>query len=67
MKDKRVCRMHGGAAGSGAPKGERNGAYVTGAHTQEAIALRREATLLVKEVRKARIELWARRLGCLLD
>ena len=32
------CRMHGGAAGSGAPKGERNGNWRHGRFTCEAIA-----------------------------
>ena len=31
------CRMHGGAAGSGAPKGRRNGKYRHGGFTTEAI------------------------------
>ncbi len=31
--------MHGGATGSGAPKGERNGAYRHGLRTAEAEAL----------------------------
>ena len=30
---KKRCRMHGGAPGSGAPRGERNGNYRTGLHT----------------------------------
>jgi hypothetical protein len=29
------CRMHGGAAGSGAPKGKRNGKYRHGGFTTE--------------------------------
>jgi hypothetical protein len=32
------CRMHGGAAGSGAPKGERNGNWRHGRFTCQAIA-----------------------------
>jgi hypothetical protein len=32
------CRLHGGAPGSGAPPGERNGRYTTGDHTKEAKA-----------------------------
>ena len=52
VKGKRVCRMHGGAKGTGAPKGEANGAYVNGAHTQEAVALRREAATLLRDVRR---------------
>ncbi len=34
--------MHGGVLGSGAPEGERNGAYRHGLFTQEEIAERRE-------------------------
>ena len=34
--------MHGGARGSGAPAGERNGAYVAGQYTKDAIDLRRD-------------------------
>jgi hypothetical protein len=33
--------MHGGAHGSGAPSGERNGMYRHGRYTREAIELRR--------------------------
>jgi len=43
--------MHGGATGSGAPRGERNGAYNTGAFTCEALADRRMISALVAEVR----------------
>src|SRR3954465_8555533 len=35
------CRLHGGAPGSGAPVGERNGRYTAGEHTKEAKAERR--------------------------
>src|SRR5262249_51582328 len=35
------CRLHGGANGSGAPSGKRNGRYADGAHTKEARAERR--------------------------
>src|SRR4051794_5372165 len=35
------CRLHGGAPGSGAPAGERNGRYTEGEHTREAKAERR--------------------------
>lgn len=38
-----AMRLHGGAKGSGAPKGERNGAYRTGFYVAEAVAFRREA------------------------
>jgi len=35
------CRLHGGAVGSGAPSGTRNGRYVDGDHTKAAKAERR--------------------------
>ena len=35
------CRLHGGAPGSGAPTGERNGRYQHGHYTKEAKAERR--------------------------
>jgi hypothetical protein len=34
------CRMHGGATGSGAPKGKRNGNYRHGGFTAEGLSLR---------------------------
>src|SRR5271166_802951 len=40
-KGKKRCRLHGGAEGSGAPCGERNGSYRHGLFTREAIAERR--------------------------
>ena len=42
--------MHGGAAGSGAPAGNRN-AFRHGCRTAEAVALRRLASALVREAR----------------
>jgi hypothetical protein len=53
VKGKRVCRLHGGAKGSGAPKGEANGAYRHGGWTQEAVAVRREAAAILKAVKEA--------------
>lgn len=47
---KRRCRMHGGAAGTGAPKGNRN-ALKHGLYTREAIAMRRELAQLMREAR----------------
>lgn len=46
------CRMHGGAAGSGAPKGNQN-ALKTGLHTREAIEARRAIRTLLKSGREA--------------
>ncbi|WP_279601541.1 HGGxSTG domain-containing protein [Methylobacterium sp. J-072] len=47
VRGKNRCRMHGGSAGSGAPKGERNGAYRTGLHTAETVAFRRECRSVI--------------------
>ena len=35
MKGKARCKLHGGARGSGAPKGERNGMWRHGGYTSE--------------------------------
>jgi hypothetical protein len=45
---KNVCRCHG--ARGGAPKGEANGAYRHGGHTQEAKAGRRALAELMRAV-----------------
>jgi hypothetical protein len=42
--------MHGGARGSGAPAGRRNGNYRHGAYTREAIAERRLLRAWLKQV-----------------
>jgi hypothetical protein len=47
---KQRCRMHGGAAGSGAPKGNKN-ALKSGQHTREMIARRRELADLMRQAR----------------
>ena len=46
------CRLHGGAQGSGGPKGERNGAFKAGAWTNEAVAQRRAASALLRAARR---------------
>jgi hypothetical protein len=48
---KKRCRMHGGAPGSGAPRGNKN-ALKNGLHTREAIAERRHIQDLVQQSRK---------------
>jgi hypothetical protein len=48
---KRRCRMHGGAAGSRAPKGKRNGKYHHGGFTLEAIDERRRLAALIRDSR----------------
>jgi uncharacterized protein YjcR len=48
---KKRCRMHGGAAGSGAPRGNKN-AVKHGHYTREAIAERRQFAELMRQSRK---------------
>jgi hypothetical protein len=48
---RRRCRMHGGARGSGGPKGRRNGNYRHGRYTAEAIASRRWVRQLIRDVK----------------
>jgi hypothetical protein len=53
---RRRCRMHGGADGSGAPSGSRNGNYKHGRYTAETIATRRwlrEATRMLHELKQS--------------
>jgi len=51
MHGKKRCRMHGGAKGSGAPKGNRN-ALKNGHMTREAIAKRHEVRALLRQCRE---------------
>lgn len=51
VADKKRCRMHGGAKGSGAPRGNTN-ALKHGAYTREALARRTETRRLIREARK---------------
>ena len=51
VQGKRVCRMHGGAKGTGAPKGEANGLWKHGGWSDEAVALRRQVSVLLRSVR----------------
>ena len=48
---KRRCRMHGGAAGSGAPRGNHN-AFKHGLYSVEQATFRREVTQLVRASRR---------------
>src|SRR5712671_576218 len=52
VRGKRRCRMHGGAPGSGAPSGRRNGNYRHGHFTAEAKERRRRLGSLIREARK---------------
>lgn len=48
VKNKNRCRMHGGAEGSGAPKGNRN-AFKHGFYTKEALMQRRQERQLMQK------------------
>ena len=51
VSGKRRCRMHGGAPGSGAPRGNKN-ALKHGRFTREAIEQRRQVSTLLRQSRK---------------
>ena len=46
------CRMHGGAKGSGGPRGNRNGNFKHGIWTRESVDLRRAVRARVREIRE---------------
>jgi hypothetical protein len=50
VRGKRRCRMHGGAPGSGAPRGNKN-ALKHGRHTREAFEERRQLQALLRQSR----------------
>ena len=56
VRGKRRCRMHGGAAGSGAPVGNKN-AFRHGHYSAEAIARRRQLSELIRIARDTLAEL----------
>lgn len=56
VRGKKRCRMHGGAAGSGAPKANQN-ARKHGLFTGDAIAERRRIQELLGEARKLLVEM----------
>jgi hypothetical protein len=52
---RRRCRMHGGADGSGASKGSKNGNFKHGRYTKEVAATRRwlrDATHMLRDLNK---------------
>jgi hypothetical protein len=51
VRDRKRCRMHGGAQGSGAPRANRN-SRKHGRFTRDAIAERRRIQALLGEARK---------------
>jgi hypothetical protein len=50
MREKPVCRLHGGKGGG--PTGKHNGAYRTGRYTAEAKAERQATRTLLRELRR---------------
>jgi uncharacterized protein YjcR len=52
VSGKTRCRMHGGAQGSGAPKGNRN-AFKHGLYSRETIEQRKAVNALIREARRA--------------
>jgi hypothetical protein len=49
--EKGRCRLHGGAPGSGAPPGKRNGQYRHGERTRGAISEQQKFSALLKVLR----------------
>ena len=45
------CRMHGGAKGSGGPRGDRNGNFKHGLWTRENLEMRATTRAKVREIR----------------
>ena len=56
VRDEARCRMHGGAKGSGAPKGNKN-ALKHGRYTAKAQAERKGLSALLREARSVLVEL----------
>jgi hypothetical protein len=52
VSGRKRCRMHGGAAGSGAPTGKRHGRYKHGRYAKEYIARRRENAAQLREIHR---------------
>jgi hypothetical protein len=51
VRGKARCRMHGGAKGSGGPRGDRNGNFKQGLWTRESMAARRAVRAEMEEIR----------------
>jgi hypothetical protein len=56
VQGKKRCRMHGGAPGSGAPRGNKN-AQKHGLYTREAIAQRRQLRELMRQSRELLVKI----------
>jgi hypothetical protein len=51
VRERRRCRMHGGAKGSGGPQGSHNGNFKYGVYTREAKTTRRVMRATIREIR----------------
>jgi len=51
VKGRARCRMHGGAKGSGGPRGDRNGNFKHGLWTRESLEMHRTTRAMVREIR----------------
>lgn len=51
VKGRARCRMHGGAKGSGGPRGDRNGNFKHGLWTRESLEMRETMRAKVREIR----------------
>jgi ribosomal protein L32 len=51
VKGRSRCRMHGGAKGSGGPRGDRNGNFKRGLWTRESVEMRKAARAKVREIK----------------
>jgi hypothetical protein len=51
VKGRSRCRMHGGAKGSGGPRGMRNGNFKHGLYTREAKTIRKVVRETVREIK----------------
>lgn len=52
IRGKKRCRLHGGAAGSGAPSGSANGRYTTGRFTKDAVEFNRKARSWMRQAKR---------------
>jgi hypothetical protein len=51
VRERSRCRRHGGAKGSGGPRGDRNGNFKQGLYTREAETIRRAVRSNLREIK----------------
>jgi hypothetical protein len=56
VKGRPKCRLHGCGQGSGAPRGDANGAFKHGAWTEEAMETRRKLSQAMRAFRTSKID-----------